>query len=82
MRRLEREESRYVPRMTRAIAKALVSLRDRVSIEDLAVAVGLKRMDVIMSKISTLITDDSLTPSAAIVRDIVVAGGKAIEEEM
>lgn len=73
---LDREERRYVPRLARALVRAMAAVRGGVPLEELAAAIHAGDLVAAMRLFPATDVEGSLAPSAAISRDALEAGGK------
>jgi len=75
-RAVHAEADRFEPRLARALQKALLKLRGRVSVDALAAALKAGNVRRAVAVLSRAAVEDALSPVAQIKRDAFVRGGK------
>lgn len=81
-RALLAEARRFEPRLNRAFRRAALRLRERVSINALAMALAAKDARRALALLAIAEVKDALSPAGTIARDAVLRGGRVGAEQL
>jgi hypothetical protein len=81
-RAVHAEADRFEPRLARALRRSIEKLRERVSINALAMALHARDARTAVALLKQAIVADVLSPAGTIIRDAVLRGGKVGAERL